>query len=76
MVQQILKYLKMKNLLLQNWPYIEAGDFVGGKSWNNQNTWAIENNSVREAGCIHTAQGLEFDYVGVIIGDDLRYENG
>ncbi|MEK4229728.1 DUF2075 domain-containing protein [Solibacillus sp. FSL H8-0538] len=45
-------------------------------SWNIHNTWAIENNSVREAGCIHTAQGLEFDYVGVIIGDDLRYENG
>lgn len=47
-----------------------------GISWNIHNTWAIENNSVREAGCIHTAQGLEFDYVGVIIGDDLRYENG
>src|SRR5690606_20941568 len=28
-----------------------------------------------EAGCIHTAQGLEFDYIGVIIGDDMRYEN-
>ncbi|KXH87590.1 DUF2075 domain-containing protein [Sporosarcina sp. HYO08] len=47
-----------------------------GISWNIENTWAIENSSVREAGCIHTAQGLEFDYVGVIIGDDLRYENG
>lgn len=45
-------------------------------SWNIENTWAIENSSVREAGCIHTAQGLEFDYVGVIIGDDLRMENG
>ena len=31
-------------------------------------------NSVKEAGCIHTCQGLEFDYVGVIIGNDLRYE--
>ncbi len=47
-----------------------------GISWNIENTWAIENSSVREAGCIHTAQGLEFDYVGVIIGDDLRMENG
>lgn len=27
-------------------------------------------------GCIHTCQGLEFDYVGVIIGDDLRVKNG
>lgn len=25
----------------------------------------------REVGCIYTAQGLEFDYVGVIIGPDL-----
>ena len=30
----------------------------------------------KEIGCIHTCQGLEFDYVGVIIGDDMRYENG
>ena len=27
-------------------------------------------------GCIHTCQGLEFDYVGVIIGKDLIYRNG
>lgn len=46
-------------------------------SWNlgNSTTWAIDPNSVNEIGCIHTAQGLEFDYVGVIIGNDLRYEN-
>ena len=46
-------------------------------SWNlgNSQTWAIDSESVNEIGCIHTAQGLEFDYVGVIIGDDLRYEN-
>lgn len=47
-------------------------------SWNlgNSQTWAIDLNSVNEVGCIHTCQGLEFDYVGVIIGDDLRYEDG
>ena len=46
-------------------------------SWNlgNSQTWAIDPESVNEAGCIHTCQGLEFDYVGVIIGDDMRYEN-
>lgn len=43
---------------------------------NNTSTWAIDPNSVNEIGCIHTSQGLEFDYVGVIIGKDLRYENG
>lgn len=47
-------------------------------SWNlgNSTTWAIDPDSVNEIGCIHTCQGLEFDYVGVIIGKDLRYENG
>ena len=46
-------------------------------SWNlgSSLTWAIDANSVKEAGCIHTCQGLEFDYVGVIIGDDLRYKD-
>ncbi|WP_249029056.1 DUF2075 domain-containing protein [Tannockella kyphosi] len=46
-------------------------------SWNlgNSTTWAIDESSIEEIGCIHTSQGLEFDYVGVIIGDDLRYEN-
>ncbi len=47
-------------------------------SWNlgNSETWAIDPASVKEAGCIHTSQGLEFDYVGVIIGDDLSYRDG
>jgi len=46
-------------------------------SWNlgSSSTWAIDPDSVNEIGCIHTSQGLEFDYIGVIIGNDLRYEN-
>ena len=27
-------------------------------------------------GCVYTAQGFEFDYVGVIFGKDLVYSNG
>jgi uncharacterized protein len=44
--------------------------------WNlpDDNKWAINPNSFEEVGCIHTAQGLEFDYVGVIIGKDLKYD--
>lgn len=55
---------------------IKIGDF--GISWNldDGQAFAISEKSVNEAGCIHTTQGLEFDYVGVIIGDDMRYENG
>lgn len=36
-------------------------------------TWAIDEDSFDQVGCIHTSQGLEFDYVGVIIGKDLVY---
>ncbi len=45
-------------------------------SWNlgNSDTWAIDGDSINEIGCIHTSQGLEFDYVGVIIGEDLRFD--
>lgn len=57
---------------------ITIPEYNFGMSWNlgNSATWAIDPMSVNEIGCIHTCQGLEFDYVGVIIGDDLRYENG
>lgn len=40
------------------------------------NEWIINPKSVDEVGCIHTCQGLEVDYVGVIIGDDLDVFNG
>ena len=39
-------------------------------------TWIIDPNSVNEVGCIHTFQGLEVDYVGVIVGSDLTAEMG
>ena len=38
--------------------------------------WIIKPDSVREIGCIHTCQGLELDYVGVIIGPDLVVRDG
>ena len=46
--------------------------------WNfsSTSTWAIDEDSFDEVGCIHTAQGLEFDYVGIIIGKDMRFEEG
>jgi len=57
---------------------ITIPEFNFNMSWNlgSTNTWAIDADSIDEAGCIHTCQGLEFEYVGVIIGDDLRYERG
>lgn len=57
-----------------NYHDIKIGDFE--ISWNlGQNqTFAIDD-SINEAGCVHSVQGLEFDYVGVIIGKDIKYKD-
>jgi DUF2075 family protein/DNA replication protein DnaC len=47
--------------------------------WNlttDGSLWLVALNSVNEIGCIHTCQGLEVDYIGVIIGDDLIVRDG
>ena len=36
--------------------------------------WATDPGGINQVGCIYTAQGFEFDYVGVIWGPDLRYD--
>lgn len=36
--------------------------------------WAYDSNGINQVGCIYTAQGFEFDYVGVILGEDLVYD--
>ena len=36
--------------------------------------WAYEPGGIDQIGCIYTAQGFEFDYVGVIFGNDLVYD--
>ena len=47
------------------------------KSWNLKNSiWAIDPSSIEQVGCIHTSQGLEFDYIGVIIGPDISFVDG
>ncbi len=47
--------------------------------WNldkHGSKWLIAEDSVSEIGCIHTCQGLELDYVGVILGDDFVIRDG
>ena len=47
--------------------------------WNlgsDGSLWIIAPDSVEQVGCIHTCQGLELDYVGVIIGPDLKWLDG
>ncbi|MHB1140804.1 MAG: DNA/RNA helicase domain-containing protein [Sulfuricaulis sp.] len=47
--------------------------------WNlasDGSLWILKPDSVNEVGCIHTCQGLETDYIGVIIGPDFIIRNG
>ena len=67
-------WISKKNSRLKD---IVIGDDFAYK-WNltNDKTWSISKGSVDQIGCIHTCQGLEFEYVGVIIGEDLVCKNG
>ena len=71
------------------WPWISKKDFNAkdiafteydfAMKWNlteDGMKWVIQPESVNEIGCIHTCQGLEVDYVGVIIGEDLIVRDG
>lgn len=56
---------------------IQIGDYAA--TWNlseHGQSWIVHPESVGEVGCIHTCQGLELDYAGVIIGPDLIVRDG
>ncbi|MBI5276338.1 MAG: DUF2075 domain-containing protein [Burkholderiales bacterium] len=47
--------------------------------WNlvkDGSLWIVSEESVSEVGCIHTCQGLEVDYIGVIVADDMVVRDG
>ena len=67
------KWISKKNPNLKD---IIIGDYEA--TWNlnsHGQSWIIHPDSASEVGCIHTAQGLELDYVGVIIGPDMIIKN-
>jgi len=52
---------------------IEIDD--AGLQWNKAQTdWIASPTAVDEVGSIHTVQGYDLNYAGVIIGNDLRYD--
>jgi DUF2075 family protein len=63
----------------KNQPDIKFPEFNFEADWNltaHGGKWIIHEESVKEIGCIHTCQGLELDYVGVIVGPDLAISSG
>lgn len=58
---------------------IKIPEYQFEAQWNLEtdgSLWIISKASVKEIGCIHTCQGLEVDYIGVIIGSDFVVRNG
>ena len=54
-------------------------DYGFAMQWNlaqDGGLWITAARSVEQIGCIHTCQGLEVDYIGVIVGSDLTTRNG
>jgi hypothetical protein len=63
---------------------VEVGDYK--RPWNAQEGltgmrkgipksqfWAYDDGGIDQIGCVYTAQGFEFDYAGIIFGEDLKF---
>ena len=58
---------------------ISFSQFDFQAKWNLEtrgSAWIIDPDSIEDIGCVHTSQGLELDYVGVIIGPDFAVQDG
>ena len=51
-------------------------DAETGAGIPKSNFWASDPNGINQVGCVYTAQGFEFDYVGMIFGKDLIFDGG
>ena len=55
---------------------VRIGDFA--MPWEKKDTfwkWATDDSGMEQVGTVYTAQGFEFDYIGVIFGNDLVYDS-
>lgn len=66
---QIDELVFNKDIVIEEYNYEIAWNYNDGKM-----LWATRDDGIMQAGCIHTSQGLEFDYCGVIIGNDLAID--
>lgn len=68
-------WITKKDIYGDLWDIVLEDGFKAKWNFSNTKTWAIDESSFDQVGCIHTSQGLEFDYCGVIIGKDLYYKD-
>lgn len=70
------KWLSKTNPLMDDIVFPEYGFSAKWNLGSDGMLWIVKPDSVKEIGCIHTCQGLEVDYIGVIIGPDLIVRDG
>jgi hypothetical protein len=67
----------VNDIVIDDWrkPWNARPDSVGlAEGIPRASLWATEPGGLEQVGCIYTAQGFEFDYIGVIWGKDLVYD--
>ncbi len=55
---------------------VQIPEFEFSMPWNSRKvgtTWSVDQEGIDQVGCIHTSQGIDFDYVGVIVGKDITF---
>lgn len=70
----INKNLNRNELVISDKKDINIEEYNYSINWNfndGKMLWSIDQEGEREVGCVHSCQGIEFDYVGVIIGNDI-----
>ena len=61
-----------KDVIAQGKEDIRIGNYKYVWNMNNEE-FILSKNSVNEIGCIHTLQGYDLNYVGVILGEEIDY---
>lgn len=69
-------WISKKNTKLYDFQFNEFGFKAQWNLESRGSAWIIDPGSIEDIGCIHTAQGLELEYVGVIIGPDFCIRDG
>jgi len=68
---ELAKDVKMGDFEMPWETHVEIRPPEGYVKWYE---WAYKPGGIKQVGCIYTAQGFEFDYIGVIVGPDLKYD--
>ncbi len=55
-------------------PWETHGNIKAPEGYVRWYEWAYKPEGIKQIGCIYTAQGFEFDYIGVIVGPDIKYD--